>query len=243
MKKVLILEDQTETREALGKIVESVDSSVKVFLAESVQQAYLWAMEYTMNIFMIDIILEPGKKGGDTSGIRFAENIRKNEKYIQTPMIFVTSLYDSRNFVYSELYCYKYIEKPFDVNRVRAVVEQALRFRTVEDDTKFWHYSVDGILGAVPLCDVIYVTSRNHILYVVTKRETIRIPNKPCKDFYEEADSDSFLKCRRGTIVNRRYIKSVDPVNRYIYLNGCKDVLEIGPIMKQSFLEHWKTLA
>lgn len=53
----------------------------------------------------------------------------------------------------------------------------------------------------------------------------------------EELDNDNFVKCNRGTIVNMSYVKKVDSVNRFIYLKGIQDVLEIGPIMKKAFMD------
>lgn len=35
------------------------------------------------------------------------------------------------------------------------------------------------------------------------------------------------------------YVKKVDSVNRYIYLQGSKDVLQIGSVMKKSFMQQF----
>ena len=62
------------------------------------------------------------------------------------------------------------------------------------------------------------------------------MPYKSCKAMLEELDSDDFIKCNRGTIVNLSYIKTVDTVNRMIHLRESDRVLEIGPVMKKSFM-------
>lgn len=55
----------------------------------------------------------------------------------------------------------------------------------------------------------------------------------------KELDSKDFVKCNRSTIVNMSYIKKIDTVNRYIYLRGSKEVLDIGAIMIKSFMNRF----
>lgn len=239
---MLIIEDQKDTLEALSELVKSVDSTVTVFPTMDKESAYNIAMEYTINLFLIDIVLEPQKKGGDVSGVVFAQNIRKIDKYIDTPMIFITSLYDSDNWIYSELYCLQFIEKPFDPERVKKEIGRALRFKTICEDDKTWYYHNEGLMRRLFTKDIIYTTSKNHVLHIVTTKETIKIPNFPCKRFIREIDSDNFIRCFRGTVVNAKHISKVDTINRYIYFSSCNEVLEIGQSYKKAFLRHWKML-
>ena len=68
MKKVLILEDQEETRNALVAIVKRVDGNAVVFELSSADEAYAIAMKHTIDLFILDIILKPGDKYRDSSG-------------------------------------------------------------------------------------------------------------------------------------------------------------------------------
>lgn len=65
------------------------------------------------------------------------------------------------------------------------------------------------------------------------------VPYKTCKALLKELDSEDFLMCSRGTIVNRKFVKKIDAVSRYIYLKGRSEVLELGIILKSDFLEHF----
>ena len=77
------------------------------------------------------------------------------------------------------------------------------------------------------------------MLNITTVDDHFTIPNKSCKVMLEELDCEDFVKCNRGTIVNMSYIKKVDSVNRYIYLRGSRDVLQIGSVMKKSFMQQF----
>ena len=67
--------------------------------------------------------------------------------------------------------------------------------------------------------------------------EDTKIPYKSLRLLQRELDTEDFLQCSRTTVVNKEFIKTVDVANRFIYLYECEDVLEIGPVMKKSFLK------
>ena len=56
----------------------------------------------------------------------------------------------------------------------------------------------------------------------------------------QELDSDNFVLCKRGVIVNLEFVKKGDTVNRYILLEDDFGSLEIGPILKNDFIKKMK---
>ena len=65
---VLILEDNRQILNVLEKLVLSVAEDEKVYVTDNVGEAYKIAMEISIDVFMLDIILY-GDKKGDTSGM------------------------------------------------------------------------------------------------------------------------------------------------------------------------------
>ena len=187
------------------------------------------------DLFIVDLMLDQTKKGGDMSGAEFVQKLRGVDKYYFTPVIIVTGLYDTKNFLYSETHCFQFVEKPFDPKRMEKYIEKAIKFQTRNEGDENWYYRMDGMVGAVPVREIIYAASRNQEMTVATKREKIHIPYKTCRELLNELDNSDFEMCKRGVVVHRKYIKRIDPVNRYIYLHGCDDVLEIGAYMKKRF--------
>ncbi len=237
MKKVLIIEDEKDTRDVLAQMVEEIEPEVKVYEAMLEEQAYGIAMRNTIDVFILDVELEPKKPGGDCSGAEFAQRIRTVDKYRFTPIIVVTGYYDTKMMMFSAIHCYQFIEKPFYYEKVKETVREALKYHTEDGSERKKFYLFEGMLEAVDISDIIYARSMNQWLQIVTRDREITLRYKPCKAFLEELDSEDFIQCRRGTIVNRRYIQMVDPSNRYIHLRDCDEVLEIGPLLKRKFMD------
>lgn len=238
MKRVLIIEDKKESREMLVKIVKEVEGNASVYAVSDEKEAYNIAMQKNIDLFLVDIILHP-ERTGDSSGASFAQNIRTVEKYLFTPIIFVTSLYDTKACMYSTVQCYSFIEKPFDVKKVKHTIQRALRFHKYEDDERKFIFHTEGLLEAVLIKDIVYIETRNHKVHVATAKEKFQISYKTGPEIMEELASENFVKCNRNYIVNLNQIEKIDPVNRYISLKGVDISLEIGPVMKKEFLRRF----
>lgn len=86
MKTILILEDNAREMERLVKIVREQGAQNEVICAVNLEQAYHMAMEKSIDLFLLDIILDP-RTSGDASGMKFADHIREVERYHFTPII------------------------------------------------------------------------------------------------------------------------------------------------------------
>ena len=236
MKKVLILEDNGLMLECLSGIVQEVGVKTEVFPFDNAKDACQCALKSTIDLFIIEIMLED-HKSGDTSGLSFVEDIRRIKRYGFTPVIIVTALYDQKLITYEELHCYSFIEKPFDKDRLKGLIEEALAFPGTDSGTKTVKFRKDGIILAVERARIVYVESINHILNIHTTNDVMRIPYKTIKDFLEEVDSNDFLQCSRSIVVNRRYVHNVDLVNRVIQFQEGMGRVDIGIMYKNQVKE------
>lgn len=219
MKKVLILEDNKSTLQCLEQIVKDINHEIVVFALSNVKDAYQYMLEYTVDVFIIDIILDPFQRG-DTSGLRFAERVRSLEKYLFTPMIFITSLEDSKYITYEKLHCYSFIEKPFDPQQVQNVIAQCLKYADREEKEHTIFFRNDGVIFSVNIEEMVYGESRNHMFCVHMRNgDVIKIPYITMKNFLDTADSRSLLKCSRNAVINTKLIKNIDIANRVIELS------------------------
>lgn len=233
MKKILILEDNPAALEHLANIVRDLDTKNVIYAFTNIKDAYQCAMERTIDLFLVDIILDTSHPG-DASGLKFVENIRRVEHYSFTPIIFVTSLEDARSYTYENLHCYSFIEKPFDVDRIRRTIEQCLKFPGNDKNTKTLYFRKDGIIFAVEREDIVYAESINHIMYIHTSRgDVLKIPYVTLKKLLEDIDSLEVIQCSRNTIINKRYVENVDISNRIIQLKGSFGRVEIGIMFKK----------
>lgn len=228
MKKVLILEDQRDTREALSMMVGRLSRDIEIFAVDNVDDAYSETLQSTIDVFLIDIILNT-KKPGDVSGIIFADRIRQVRKYAFTPVIFITSLQDLELCAYRNIHCFGYIEKPFSYPEVEQLIHQALMYETKRENSKRIYFRIDGIVFAQETKEIICAEVYKHVLEVWTKNDKIlRVPYMTCGQFLKEADSSHFVQCSRNTIINVEYIHNIDFTNRMIKLKYCEKIVTIG---------------
>ena len=239
MKEVLILEDKSETRKVLAGLVKEVRSDAVIYEAADEKTAYDIAMKRTIDLFLVDIILHP-QQHDDVSGGKFAQNIRKVDKYLFTPILIITSMYDPKMCMYSSVHCYQFIEKPFDFEKVKQTIQEAIRYETVQEKDRSLMFRTEGMLEMIAVSEIVYVESVNHRLEIVTTSGRIEIPYKTCNSLLKELDSDNFVLCKHGVIVNLEFVKKVDTVNRYILLTDDFGSLEIGPILKNDFIKKMK---
>lgn len=227
-KRVMIVEDDSSTRQLLAEIVRTVDSEADIREFSSMDGVYETAMTVHFDLFLLDIILKQGSQA-DMSGIRFADKIRTVEEYEFTPIVFVTSLEDAKLYAYSKLHSFGYIEKPFDVEEVKKVISSALRYLKANRSDNSLFLRKNGILYSVKCSEIIYVESVMHKLYFhKVNGEVMVIRYKTLKEILEEADSPDFIQCSRNLVINKEYVENIDSSNKYIKMKGIKEPVSIG---------------
>lgn len=233
MKKVLVLEDNPKSSALIESIIQEIDTRIRIYSFDNVRDAYQCALEKTIDLFLIDIILDT-KTPGDSSGLVFVENMRKISHYTFAPVIFITSLEDAKLYTYENLHCYSFIEKPFDIKRLKGLIEQCLRFEESKDITKTLYFRKDGIILAIEREDIVYAECINHLMHIHTRqRDVLEIPYITLKKLLEDIDCKDFIQCSRSTILNKKYINNMDIPNRIIQLKDGFGRLEIGITYKK----------
>ena len=232
---ILILEDKEPHMRALSEIISELPD-VEILKAYSIAEAYYMLSLHNIHIFLVDIILDT-EVAGDVSGLEFVEDIRKNHKYEFTPVIFITALEAPKLFSYSQLHCMDYIEKPFDAATVKAALLCAMKFPIKDGAERNIYFRKDGIIYSVKLGDIMYIENRKTTVVIHCVKDELEIPYKTIKKILEELDSPMFVQCSRYAVVNTNYIDNVDFTNRYVYLKGMEDPIEIGVVLRKRFKE------
>lgn len=240
MKKILILEDNPVALRHLVAIISEVDTESTIFTFDNIRDAYQCALERTIDLFLIDVILDTNHPG-DSSGLKYVENIRRIEYYSFTPIIFITSLEDARLYTYEKLHCYSFVEKPFEVDRVKQIVKQCLRFPESIKHAKTLYFRRDGIILAVSWDELVYAESIDHIMHIHTKQgDVLKIPYITIKKLLEEIDSMDIIQCSRNTVINKKFVCYVDIPNKIIQLKDDFGRVEIGVRFKKYVKECFK---
>lgn len=240
-KQILVLEDNEVMLKNISCIVQDVASNVKVYAVDNIKEAYKIVMEHTIDIFIVDIILDTSKPG-DVSGLNFVENIRKIEKYMFTPVMIITSLDNPKLYSYEELHCYGYIEKPFEPEKVKELLKQVMQFPVKNKEKLIINFRIDGIVIPVDCDHIVYVEAIGHKLHVHTKdNDVLKVPYKTLKELLAEAEGSELIQCNRHTVVNKDYVENLYYVNRYITLKKGYGTVEIGGTFKNSVKDTFQT--
>lgn len=244
---VLILEDNERTRNKLMEVTKACNGVDRVFSFGRKEDAYFCAMEHVINLFLVDIVLEP-EKDNDNSGILFADSLRRHNSYKLTPIIFITGLMGLERDLLKRVHCYDYIEKPIGDGRILKehldeVVEAVLAGKQPERK-EYVPLRHDGIGYMVYLDDVVYFNNKQGTLYIHTIDDEIVIPNLSTKTFMNKIQDDCFLMPTHGTAVNVKYIENIDFRNREVYLKHTDFAIPIGGRKYKQFKEdymRWQT--
>lgn len=227
-KKVMILEDNQDMLDYLAELVIRILPETEVLKFHSMDGVYEKAMNSYIDLFIVDIIMDTIVPG-DTSGIQFIEKMRGVLKYEFTPVIFITSLQDPKFYAFNHLHCYSFIEKPINPDYVEETIRKALRFPSCNLNDPVLFFRKDGLIINVKSSEILYIESINHQqhFHLINGRMEI-IPYKTCRQILDEVGTGDFVQCSRNTIINRRYVESIDLVNRYIKLSGVNELINIG---------------
>lgn len=238
MKNVLVLEDNQISRNLIAESLSVIAKDLKIYAIGNIYEAYKIAMTKRMELFIVDIVLD-SKIPGDVYGIEFVDRIRRIEHYKYVPVVMMSSLEDLKFVVFNHLHCYGYLEKPIDMDSMKSILRDALEVPVIHHEKEYAYFRKDGILYSILKDDILYIETANRKNRITCKKEQIDVMYKSCKKSLEDLDSKQFIQCNRSTIVNKRCIKSVDCVNRYILLNECETILELGANMKKKFLQEF----
>lgn len=240
MKKVLILEGNIRSLAMLKCLVLEVSRDVEVIALNRAADAYEYAVNRTIGLFIVDIVLDTGK-AGDSSGLKFIDWLRKNKNYAFTPVVIVTALEDLKLYSFQELHCYSYMEKPFDPERVKKIVAECLEFPGIPVKQNILYLRKDGIIWTIDKDRIIYAQNQDRLIEIhIWKEDCLRMPYMTLKQLTEEINSPDIIQCSRSAIVNIRFIRNIDIPNGIIELKDHLGRLEIGLTYKKKMREFFK---
>lgn len=233
---ILILEDNEKCMDAIADIISDCNN-VNIFTASNISDALSIAYKNRIHLFLVDIILNPEMKE-DVSGLDFVKALRENKKYEFTPVIFITALEDPKLYSYSQLHCYGYIEKPFENEKIKKIVGEALEFPVQKIDDDVLYFRKEGIVYSVYANDIVYIVCSSRKLTIHCKNDILELKPMSQKQLFMKLEADTFVACSRYVIVNKNYIEQIDYRNRYIKLSGVKGTIEISASSLKRFREN-----
>ncbi len=238
MIRVFILEDLETSRKALTEIITSCGESGEIVVDAAA--SYEEGVQYvesgtTYDAFFLDINLDESDES-DQSGLELARYIRGKKQYEFTPVIMVTSIVKLEMAAYRELHCYQYLLKPYIEEDVRVLIGKLKSMGSVKEE-KTIVVKKDGINYRIKCNAIVYIEAVPRGVCLHLKKENMKVPYLTIVKLMEQLPEEDFIQCHRMAVVNKKYIESVDMVNRMIKLSGVDEAIEIGGTYKQRVKE------
>lgn len=241
MTNVLILEDNLEVAEAMKSIILKIDQRAEIHIETKAASGYKTALESTVSLFLIDIILDKTKKG-DVSGLDFASSIRNIPKYKHADMIIMSALIDEKLYAYSQLHCYSYLEKPFDIQTTEEILTELIQHRcseTARENRKEQTLFIrsEGIFYPVKESEIIYIEFHSRHSILITRENSYKVHKSVIRDWLEKSDRNRFVICSRFEAVNMDYVEYIDLRLGILRLRNIDKLIKIGQNGRKNILE------
>ena len=150
--KILIVDDSEDIRILVQKIL---GDKYILETAENSEEALIKAVEFSPELILLDIMMP------DTSGYEVCSQIKSRDELKNTPIIFLSSKTGSNSRVTGyKLGAIQYIEKPFEAEELKEVVNTVLTNTSRTDHNEVQNY--EDITLNIPSQEVVVIGERVH---------------------------------------------------------------------------------
>ncbi len=200
MYKMLIVEDEMIQAAALSSVVKECDYSFVTDIANNMIDALDKLNKEVYNFFVLDINLN-SNEANNSDGIDLGKLIRKDPKYRYSPIIYLTSIPSKIEIALNQIYCQRYIRKPYTENDVIDAINDLVNSPLMPSPEFRFHEPWGNIVTSIPEDDIqIFESDRNHSVIIWTGEKSYRT-----KDFtlskLEELFFPKFMRSHKSYLV------------------------------------------
>lgn len=239
MPRAFILEDRAESRIALQKMISERYPQIQMDAVATYEEAIQCLDQTEYDIFLLDINLNISDSN-DTSGLRFAREVRSRQGYEFVPIVMITNISNLEIAAYREIHCYQYIIKPFVKEAVFSVLKKLLEGKQKEE-CSYFVFKSDGINYKVDCADILYLRAVPRGITLVMRREEVKVLYLTLRTAMEKLPEE-FVQCHRMYVINLNYLEYFDFVNQVVKLKGCNQTIEIGGTYKEKLKQYLEQL-
>lgn len=240
MYNILILENDCIQLKTLSNIIKQTGDFYEIYEATNIKEALEIAEKRTIDLFYIDIYLN------DESGIKFALEIRKKERYKLTWIIFVTIYKNYMLDAFKKIHCYDYILKPYDIDSIQKVTKLLLldsgaQVAATRVKEKFIIVNVKNIQVKIFVYEIIFVEVYIRTSIIHTINGSFTIDYLSLKKLYSMINDKNILQSHRSYLVNIKYINKIEKTNDKtsykIYFSNTKETALLGQNYKKAVMD------
>lgn len=210
MKRIIIVEDDKKVGVLFQQFINEIDGNIETVLFARAGEAYQYAKDETVHLFILDIQLL------DYKGTSLAKQIRALPKYKFTPIIFATAMAGEELSMYRDVKCHSFLIKPFTKNEFEKAFRDALEMSDkMKDVPKTIRIKQKSFIFEYELSNIVYIESIGKRVIIHTNKDS-QATNQDIISGYSLArllqilSNDNFIQCHKSYLVNRTYIRKID---------------------------------
>jgi len=205
-KRIVVIEYDPEYGKQIVELIKDVYVKADIVVTNNIVEGYKNIWEEEVSLVITSIEMGP-KYAPEQSGIRLVQELRKYAGYQFLPIIVVTRLEEFKSYMYQQMNCFGYFLKPLDEEAFKNTVARALRHVEKAEKDKVFAVRKHNVYYMVKVEEVMYVESYERALHIhLTNGTVMEVSQKPIQYIMLAAGSYDFIRCARGTLVNRKHM-------------------------------------
>ncbi|KAB2845921.1 MAG: response regulator [Melioribacteraceae bacterium] len=240
MKKILIIEDDKNIKEALLEIFREMNYEPVAFT--SAEEGVKYIDKNIPDLIICDIQL-PG-----IDGFKFLEKIKKDDRLKLMPFIFLTARAEKEDWRKGmNIGADDYIIKPFKLAELLYVVDSKIGkydelkslIKSKKKDAEIEIFSMDNKLQKLDknsfkqfqIKEIILIEAADQYTNLFLTNSRKLLIRKPIKDWEKILPGNIFLKAHRAYLVNKNFIENageVEPRNLTLQLKEIKKTINVS---------------
>lgn len=211
---VLIVESDSRQRKRIADRVYAaageLSIKVKIYNAVNAVRAAKILEQKDIDLLILNTVYQ-GMSVEELPGIHLVESLRKVEKYIPLPVIFVSSKMEQREYAFTELNSIGYQSFVFDEKMLEKNIRKGFCHTTERDREKQILLKSETMLYPVCIKDIIYIEKENKgVRFLLQDGSILMVSYRTLSDVKEKIKSRNLLQCGRNTIINTEYIEKIE---------------------------------
>lgn len=245
MYNILVLEDDGIQLKTLSDIIKQSGEMYQVYETTSPYEAIKIAEQERIDLFYIDINLK------SESGLNFALEIRKIEKYKLTWIIFVTIYKEYMLSAFKKIHCYDYILKPYNKENIQGITKRLLsegkaQVAVTEVSKSFVIVPIKNIQVKIFVNEIIFVEVFIRTSIIHTINGSFTIDYLSLKKLNSMIDDKNILQSHRSYLINIKHVskieKTKDKTSYKIYFYNTDKTAYLGNNYKKCVMDRFNNV-
>ena len=152
------------------------------------------------DLYLLDIFME-----NSMSGIELAGKLRE---WDETAVICFVSASDDFYREAYDLYAVQYLIKPIGREKLEKLIDKVEKI-FIKNKEKTLRYSWRRASGAIPYGKILYISSREHALFIHCTGGRVQESTGKLNDLERQICGDIFLRCHQSFIINIYHVESM----------------------------------